>query len=97
MLQISGISSNRNSTSISGRCRVDKELQEKRGENNDDENAYDTVKLRVNCKSKTVGIIDLLSYDTIGNLASELHEKSPADKKVVKGSIEEMLFKEVCN
>jgi len=66
-------------------------------EKNDDEKAYDTAKLRVNCKSNTVGIIDLLSHNAIGNLASESHEKNPADKKVVKGSIEEKLLKEVCN
>jgi hypothetical protein len=68
-----------------------------RVENNDNEKAYDTAKLRINCMSNTLGIIDRQSYDAIGNLASELHEKNPADKKVVKGSMEEMLLKEVCN
>jgi len=70
---------------------------ETRLENNDDEKTYDTVTLRVNCRSNTVGIIDLLSYDAIGNLASESHEENPIDNKVVKGSVEEMLFKEACN
>ncbi len=67
-----------------------------RHENVDSEKAFDAATVRVSCKSKSVATMDLKSYDEIGNLASESHEKNPADNKVVKGSIEEMLLREVC-
>jgi hypothetical protein len=61
-----------------------------------DEKAYDTASVRVNCKLSTVGILDRMSYDEIGKLTSESHDKNAIDRKVTQGSVEEMLLREVC-
>lgn len=66
-----------------------------RHEDINDDKAYDAVLVRMNCKIKTVGTVEMLSYDEMGNSASEKRE-NVIMREVMKGAIEEELLQKAC-
>jgi len=68
-----------------------------RNERNDDEQANDVARVRINCKKRIIGTIEDSSYDETGNLLKKQHVDNVTMKTVMPGTITEKLFKEVCN
>jgi hypothetical protein len=61
-----------------------------------DELADEVALVRIDCQKRTIGTIESLTYDEIGNLLKKQHNDDVAMKKAVTGSIEEKLIKETC-
>jgi hypothetical protein len=67
-----------------------------RHEGIDDLQSDEVAQVRINCKKRTIGTIESLIYDEIGNLLKKQQNDDIAMKKAGPGSMEERLIKEIC-
>jgi len=67
-----------------------------RKETTDDDTSYDLVKAKVDCKKRTLSILDSSRYDETGKLVGKKQHDAKSIKNVVPGSTDEMLLAITC-
>jgi hypothetical protein len=67
-----------------------------RKENSDDETSFNLAKVTLDCTKKTIGTQEYSSFSEDGTLSSKTQNKQIIFKKIVPGSIEDLLRDKVC-